>query len=85
MFKRPRLSAQNRLVNALPGLALLFIASACSGPSESPEIAPETTTRASGRRRPYPARRLEHWRAGRPDQKYRRSWRTGFNYRRCLR
>jgi len=44
MFKRPRLSAQNRLVNALPGLALLFIASACSGPSETPEIAPETTT-----------------------------------------
>ena len=44
MFKRPRLSARNRLVNALPGLALLFIASACNGPSETPEIVPETST-----------------------------------------
>ena len=35
MFKRPRLSAGNRLVNALPILALLFLASTCSGPTQT--------------------------------------------------
>ncbi|GAB5457185.1 MAG: hypothetical protein Hens3KO_02150 [Henriciella sp.] len=48
MFKRPRLSATNRLVNALPWLALLFLASACSDPGQeaaNPPSAPvETTT-----------------------------------------
>ncbi len=48
MFKRPRLSTRNGLVNALPMLALLFIASACGGPSQSadetaPNIAEITT------------------------------------------
>ena len=38
MFKRPRLSAVNRLVNALAMLALLFLATACGSPSEAPEI-----------------------------------------------
>jgi len=41
MFKRPRLSAVNRLVNASPMLALLFLAGACSGPTQTPAEPPE--------------------------------------------
>ncbi|MEO0550027.1 MAG: hypothetical protein AAFZ91_08905 [Pseudomonadota bacterium] len=36
MFKRPRLSAAKRLVNAPSLLALLFLASACSNPVDTP-------------------------------------------------
>lgn len=45
MFKRPRLSAGNRLVNALPILALLFLATSCSGPTETQvETSPDSQT-----------------------------------------
>ena len=36
MFKRPRLSAPNSLVNALPALVLLFLVPACSQPADTP-------------------------------------------------
>lgn len=37
MFKRPRLSTRNSLVNASPALALLFLAVSCSQPTDTPE------------------------------------------------
>ncbi len=40
MFKRPRLSAANRLVNAPAMLSLLFLAGACGGPEETPATQP---------------------------------------------
>lgn len=47
MFKRPRLSATNRLVNALPWLALLFLASACGGPGQEAANTPATPVEAA--------------------------------------
>lgn len=40
MFKRPRLSATKRLVNAGSFLALLFLSAACGGPAEQDVAAP---------------------------------------------
>ncbi len=46
MFKRPRLSTRNSLVNASPALALLFLAVSCSQSNDTverdPQVTPET-------------------------------------------
>ena len=47
MFKRPRLSTRNSLVNASPALALLFLAASCSQPTDTPEQAQTEVTEST--------------------------------------
>ncbi|MDJ0922584.1 MAG: hypothetical protein QNI84_15760 [Henriciella sp.] len=64
MFKRPRLSAAKRLVNAPSLVALLFITAACDAPSDTPDVelpvevpaeVPETVTETPVTRMSMPA------------------------------